>query len=226
MLHLNQISLSYPNGHEALSHISFHLAPGEMAFLTGPCDAGKSSLLRLCALLTPWNSGTLHLDRQEIPPRHYSKNTEHRRRIGLLFSEPRLLPDRNLWRNVALPLTLAGVPHRQAQDLVNHALTRTGLNQEAKLMPQQLSFDQGMRAALARALIFEPPIVLADEPSARLDPELALAFMERLLELPKQGISLLMASHDVPLIRRVNARVLVLDRGRLSHDLPPGALQQ
>ncbi len=218
MILFDKVSKRYPGGQEALSAISFHLKPGEMAFLTGHSGAGKSSLLKLITLIERASGGQIlingqnlaRLGRRGIPPL--------RRNIGIIFQDYRLLHDRTVFDNVALPLIITGLQRRDVVRRVRASLDMVGLLNKEKRYPITLSGGEQQRIGIARAVVNKPPLLLADEPTGNLDPELSREIMG-LFELFNQvGVSVLIASHDLELISQLPYRVLTLDKGRLIHD--------
>ncbi len=214
MIQFIQVSKRYP-GCEALSHISFHLAPGEMAFLTGRSGAGKSTLLKLIPLIERPSSGQVLFQGQNInrlPPRRIPWL---RRRIGMVFQAPKLLEDRTVFDNVALPLVIEGLPYREIGRRVRAALDKVGLLGKERLYPLQLSGGEQQRVGIARAVVNRPAVLLADEPTGNLDPELSWEVMGLFERFHQLGTTVLVASHDTALIARMGHRVLTLHGGRL-----------
>ncbi len=211
----------YPGGHEALSNVSFHQRPGEMAFLTGHSGAGKSTLLRLIALLERPTRGqvivqgqnTSRVERRQIP--HF------RRRLGIVFQDHQLLFDRTVFDNVALPLVIAGVPHREIGKRVRAALHKVGLLGKEKAFPITLSGGEQQRVGIARAVVHKPALLLADEPTGNLDPELSREIMGIFEDFARVGVTVLVATHDIALVESLPYRRLTLREGRLVGDTAP-----
>ncbi|MEO5342372.1 MAG: cell division ATP-binding protein FtsE [Gammaproteobacteria bacterium SHHR-1] len=222
MIRFEQVSKRYPGGHEALRQLSFHIAPGEMVFLTGHSGAGKSTLLRLIALLERCSSGQVQVDGRNLAKIKRAQIPEHRRKLGIIFQDHRLLHDRNVFENVALPLRVAGCRPEETGKRVRAALDQVGLLHKEKSMPITLSGGEQQRIGIARAVVARPPLLLADEPTGNLDPELSSEIMQLFQRFNQVGVTLLIASHDVEVIRQLGKRVLVLDQGELTHDLSPG----
>lgn len=224
IIRFEQVAKRYPGGIQALSELDFGLAGGEMVFLTGRSGAGKSTLLKLIALLERPSRGRVifqgrnvgRLSRRQIP--------WLRRRIGIVFQDHALLSDRRVFDNVALPLMIAGVAYPEIRRRVRAALDKVGLLEKERMYPAMLSGGQQQRVGVARAIIGKPPLLLADEPTGNLDPELSADLMDLFVQLNETGTTVLIASHDLDLVRRLGQRVLVLRDGRLADDIPAGAV--
>ncbi|RMD71110.1 MAG: cell division ATP-binding protein FtsE [Gammaproteobacteria bacterium] len=214
MIRFIQVSKRYPSC-EALRHVSFHLAPGEMAFLTGRSGAGKSTLLKLIPLIERPSSGQVLFQGQNINRLRPRQIPWLRRRVGMVFQAHRLLEDRTVFDNVALPLIIEGLPYREVGRRVRAALDRVGLLGKERLYPVQLSGGEQQRVGIARAVVNRPPVLLADEPTGNLDPELSFEIMKLFERLHQLGTTVLIASHDTALIARMGYRVLSLNQGRL-----------
>ncbi len=215
MIRFSNVSKRYPGGHEALSDVSFHLAPGEMAFLTGHSGAGKSTLLKLMALIERPSAGQVIVNSQNLAKVSRRKIPFHRRNIGIIFQDHRLLFDRTVFDNVALPLVIAGYSRDEIGRRVRAALDKVGLLRKEKVYPITLSGGEQQRVGIARAVINKPPILLADEPTGNLDPELSREIMGIFEEFNRVGVTVLIASHDLVLIEQMKHRMLTLDQGRM-----------
>ncbi|MCW8828426.1 MAG: cell division ATP-binding protein FtsE [Gammaproteobacteria bacterium] len=218
MIRFNHVSKRYPGGYEALHDVSYHLAAGEMAFLTGHSGAGKSTLLKLIALIERPSGGQVIVNGQNLSKLGRRKIPFHRRNIGVIFQDHRLLFDRTVFDNVALPLIIAGYSHHEIGRRVRAALDKVGLLGKEKLYPITLSGGEQQRVGIARAVVNKPPLVLADEPTGNLDPELSREIMGIFEAFNRVGVSVLIASHDHALIRSMPYRVLGLDHGKLAGD--------
>jgi len=211
----------YPNGREALIGVSFQIADGEMAFLTGLSGAGKSTLLRLIAGLERPTRGQLLVGQQNLGALSRTGILEHRRRIGMVFQDHQLLVDRPVWHNVALPLHIAGYSNREADLRVRAALDQVGLLDRANDRATELSVGERRRVGIARAVVSKPRILLADEPTGNVDPSSARQMMSILGQVNDIGITVVVASHDLTLIQPLGRRQITLDAGRLqmaTHD--------
>lgn len=218
MIQFDDVSKRYPGGHEALSHIDLQLARGELAFLTGHSGAGKSTLLKLIMHMELPSSGQLIVNGQNLARLSRRQLPFYRRNIGLVFQDHQLLFDRSVYDNVALPLQIAGYEPREASRRVRAALDKVGLLHKENQNPITLSTGEQQRVGIARAVVNKPPLLLADEPTGNLDPELSAEIMDLFAEFSSVGVSVLIASHDVSLITQYGRRVLVLERGRLLAD--------
>ena len=215
MIRFTNVSKRYPGGHEALSDLSFHLSPGEMAFLTGHSGAGKSTLLKLIALIERPSGGQVVVNGQNLAKVSHRKIPYHRRDIGIIFQDHRLLFDRTVFDNVALPLVIAGYSRDEIGRRVRAALDKVGLLKKEKVYPITLSGGEQQRVGIARAVINKPPLLLADEPTGNLDPELSREIMGIFEEFNRVGVTVLIASHDLALIKQLKHRMLRLEQGRM-----------
>jgi cell division transport system ATP-binding protein len=218
MIRFANVSKRYTGGYEALSDVSAHLAPGEMAFLTGHSGAGKSTLLKLIALIERPTNGQVIINGQNFAKVGRRRIPHVRRDIGIIFQDHRLLFDRTVFDNVALPLIIAGHSHPEIGRRVRAALDKVGLLSKEKAYPITLSGGEQQRVGIARAVVNKPPLLLADEPTGNLDPDLSREIMGLFEEFNRVGVSVLIASHDLELIRQLGHRVLRLEHGRLVGD--------
>ena len=216
MLQFINVSKRYPaGGADALKNVSFELQQGEMAFLTGHSGAGKSTLLKLIALLERSTQGQVMLDNQNIG-RLSKRNVPYtRRKIGMIFQDHRLLHDRTVFDNVALPLIIAGYRHQDIHRRVRAALDKVGLLGKEQRSPISLSGGEQQRVGIARAVVNKPPMILADEPTGNLDPALSEEIMQLFEQFNQVGVTVLIASHDITLIERMGYRQLQLSNGEL-----------
>ncbi len=215
MIHFDNVSKRYANGFDALKHVSFSLMKGEMAFLTGHSGAGKSSLLKLIMLMERPSHGKVVIANQDISRLSRRKVPFLRRTMGVIFQNPRLLEDVNVFDNVALPLVIAGFRHQEIAKRVRAALDKVGLLSKERYFPAALSGGEQQRVGIARAVVHKPAILLADEPTGNLDPELSAEIMHLFEQFNQVGVSLLIASHDLALISRMNHRILTLHQGSM-----------
>jgi len=220
MIRFEHVGKRYPGGIQALSDVNFSLEAGEVAFLTGHSGAGKSTLLRLIALLERPSRGQVLIDGRNVGKLARRQIPYLRRRIGVIFQDHRLLSDKRVFDNVALPLMIAGLSFGEIKRRVRAALDKVGLLDKERLYPPMLSGGEQQRVGIARAIITKPPLLLADEPTGNLDPELSAELMSFFLQLNELGMTLLIASHDLDLIRRLGHRVLVLKAGVMVDDVP------
>ena len=215
MIRFDQVFKRYPNGREALAGVSFNIESGALTFLTGHSGAGKSSILKLIALIERPTRGQVIVNSQNtsgVKPRGIP---HFRRQIGVVFQDHKLLHDRPVADNVALPLVIAGVPRREIDKRVRAALDQVGLLGREKSLPLELSTGEQQRVGIARAVVAKPMLLIADEPTGNLDPELALEVMKLFKRFSEVGVTVIVASHDVQLIDQVGARRIVLSAGRI-----------
>lgn len=216
MIQFNNICKRYEGGHDALSQVSFHLKRGDMAFLTGHSGAGKSTLLKLIMLMERPTRGQLIVGGQNVNNIPVRQIPYFRRHIGVVFQNHHLLFDRSVFNNVALPLEITGMPHREIGRRVRAALDKVGLLSKEKLNPIQLSGGEQQRVGIARAVVNKPSLLLADEPTGNLDPELSSDIMNLFEQFNQVGVTVLIASHDLALIANLKHRVLELSEGQLA----------
>jgi len=220
MIRFDQVYKRYPNGREALSGVSFNIESGALTFLTGHSGAGKSSILKLIALIERPTRGRVIVNSQNtsgVKPRGIP---HFRRQLGVVFQDHKLLHDRPVADNVALPLVIAGVPRREIDKRVRAALDQVGLLGREKSLPLELSTGEQQRVGIARAVVAKPTLLIADEPTGNLDPELALEVMMLFKRFSEVGVTVVIASHDVHLIDQVGARRIVLSGGRVMGQAP------
>lgn len=209
------VSKRYSNGYLALDNVSFKLAPGEFAFLTGHSGAGKSTLLKLIAAIEPLTQGQLTVGKQPLKNLKQWHIPALRRKIGIILQSPNLLEDRTVFDNVALPLVVSGSPYREIQSRVRAVLSKLGLHDKQKCLPMELSSGEQQRVSIARSIINKPSLLLADEPTGNLDPDLASEIMDLFQQFNRLGMTMLIASHDLGLIQKLNHRVLTLAEGKV-----------
>lgn len=218
MISFDNVSKRYPGGHDGVSNITLQIDPGEMVFLTGHSGAGKSTMLRLIALLERSTQGQVRVGGRNLTRLRRSEIPYHRREVGMIFQDHRLLHDRTVFDNVAMPLIVAGMGHNEVSRRVRAALDKVGLLQHERAYPITLSGGEQQRVGIARAVVSKPPVVLADEPTGNLDSELSQEIMELFQLFNQVGVTLLIATHDLELVRRLRKRTLVLNNGRLVQD--------
>ncbi len=213
MIRFDHVYKRYPNGREALSGVSFHIESGALTFLTGHSGAGKSSILKLIALIERPSRGQVIVNSQNTSGVKPRAIPQFRRQIGVVFQDHKLLHDRPVADNVALPLVIAGMPRREIDKRVRAALDQVGLLGREKSRPLELSTGEQQRVGIARAVVAKPTLLIADEPTGNLDPELALEVMKLFKRFSEVGVTVVIASHDVHLIDKVGARRIVLSKG-------------
>ncbi len=215
MIVFDRVHKRYPNGREALSDISFHVPRGEMLFLTGHSGAGKSTVLKLIALIDRPSRGQVIINQQNTSGVTRQRIPRFRRQIGVVFQDHKLLHDRPVFDNVALPLVIAGMRRREMDKRVRAALDQVGLLGKENLGPLELSTGEQQRVGIARAVVSKPPVLIADEPTGNLDPALALEIMYLFKRLNDVGVTVVVATHDVHLIEHFDLPRVVLENGRV-----------
>lgn len=224
MLKFDQIAKRYPSGQEALSEINFHMPVGTMAFLTGHSGAGKSTFLKLITAIERCTRGQLIVNGINLTKISQWRIPYLRRQIGMIFQDHQLLHDRTVFDNVALPLVIAGYRHREIGRRVRAALDKVNLLNKERAYPITLSGGEQQRVGIARAVVNKPPLVLADEPTGNLDPELSREIMQLFQDFNSVGVTVLIASHDIELINRLNYPIISLNKGKLvRNDIAEGA---
>jgi cell division transport system ATP-binding protein len=216
MIRFDQVFKRYANGREALANVSFNIEPGELTFLTGHSGAGKSSILKLIALIERPTRGGVYVNNQNTSRVKARGIPQFRRNVGVVFQDHKLLHDRPVADNVALPLVIAGTPKREIDKRVRAALDQVGLLGREKSRPLELSAGEQQRVGIARAVVAKPTLLIADEPTGNLDPQLALEVMKLFKRFSDVGVTVVIASHDVHLIDQVGARRIVLHEGRVA----------
>src|SRR5690554_4838703 len=206
MIRFERVSKRYPSGKEALSSINFELAKGEFAFLTGHSGAGKSTIMKLMMLMEHPTRGKIHIDGRNLQRMPGLMVPYHRRKIGVVFQNHQLLFDRSVYENVALPLQIAGFTPADAGRRVRAALDAVGLLGKEKRNPIELSGGEQQRVGIARAVVNKPPLLLADEPTGNLDPELSAEIMQLFGRFQQAGVTVLIATHDIDLVERMGRK--------------------
>jgi len=215
MIRFESVSKRYREGYDALNQVTFTLDAGEMAFLTGHSGAGKSTLLKLIMLIERASRGQVFIGDRPLNRVTPSQIPYLRRQIGVVFQDHHLLFDRTVFDNVALPLQISGIPLREQSRRVRAALDKVGLLDKEGDYPLSLSGGEQQRIGIARAVVNKPAILLADEPTGNLDPNLSAEIMQLFQDFNRVGTTVLIATHDIALVERVGCRVLTLDKGRL-----------
>jgi len=221
MIRFDHVWKRYPNGREALCDLTLEIDRGEMVFLTGHSGAGKSTLLKLIALIERPSRGTLVVNGQNTAAVPRRKIPAFRRQVGVVFQDHKLLMDRPVYDNVALPLVIAGVPEKEIGKRVRAALDQVGLLGRERSRPVELSTGEQQRVGIARAIIAKPALLIADEPTGNLDPDLSLEVMNIFRRFKEVGVTVLVASHDVHLIEQFGMRQVILEGGRVAGSVEP-----
>ncbi|MCC5794650.1 MAG: cell division ATP-binding protein FtsE [Chromatiales bacterium] len=218
MIRLERVSKRFPGGGEGLREVSLRAEAGELVFLTGHSGAGKSTLLKLIGLLERPTRGQVLVDGRNVGRLPDRQIPAYRRQVGMVFQDHKLLADRSVHDNVALPLVIAGVGAREIGRRVRAALDQVGLLARERHLPVTLSAGEQQRVGIARAIVNRPKVLIADEPTGNLDPELSLEIMLLFRRLNAVGVTMLIATHDLALIGSLGARQVALSGGRVITD--------
>ncbi|MDN6319579.1 MAG: cell division ATP-binding protein FtsE [Marinobacter sp.] len=215
MIEFRQVTKRYDSDHTALRQVNFHMGRGELAFLTGHSGAGKSTLLKLVMVMERPSAGEVIVGGQVLNSLPRRQIPYIRRHVGVVFQNHQLLFDRTVFDNIAMPLEVMGTSPRDVGRRVRAALDKVGLLKKEKMNPLQLSGGEQQRVGIARAVVNKPPLLLADEPTGNLDPELSADIMNLFAQFSQVGVTVLIASHDLALINEMDRRTLTLDHGNL-----------
>ena len=215
MIRFTNVYLQYPGAVDALKNINLHIEKGAMAFIAGRSGAGKTSLLRLVALIERHTRGQIIVNSQNLDRVRRSRIPLFRRNIGFMFQDHRLLTDRTVFDNVALPLVIAGHGHYEISRRVHAALDKVGLLQKERFNPMMLSGGEQQRVGIARAVVHRPALLLADEPTGNLDPALSWEIMCLFEKFNQVGVTVLIASHEMAMIEKMRKHIIVLRKGRI-----------
>ena len=216
MISLSHVSKRYPGGHQALHDVGFTIEAGELIFITGPSGAGKSTLLKLLVAIERPTSGAIVVNGQNVGALKPRAVPFLRRNFGLVFQDHKLLFDRSVFDNTALPLQIAGYAAKDAARRVRAALDKVGLLKHEKALPITLSGGEQQRLCIARAIVHRPAILLADEPTGNLDAEYAAEIGEMFRSFNQVGVTVVIATHDEALLARLAPRVICLKHGALA----------
>jgi cell division transport system ATP-binding protein len=219
MIVFDRVSKRYANGREALTSVTFEIHTGEMVFLTGRSGAGKSTVLKLIALLERPTRGTVVVGGKNTSTLKASQVPAFRRHIGVVFQDHKLLADRPVFDNVALPLVVASTPFKDIDKRVRAALDQVGLLGKERMLPMELSVGEQQRVGIARAVVSKPPLLIADEPTGNLDPDLALEIMRLFRRFQDVGVTVIVATHDLHIVREFGQRELIIDNGQIHGDV-------
>jgi cell division transport system ATP-binding protein len=215
MIHFNKVTKKYRNNHEALKSVSFAMENGEMIFLTGHSGAGKSTLLKLIGALERPTFGQITVNGQNLIKLHRKEIPAFRRNVGIVLQNPHLIAEQTVFENVALPLIIEGYRPTEIGKRVRASLDKVGLLAKENCLPEELSTGEAQRISLARAVVHKPLLLLADEPTGNLDPDLSLEIMRLFKDFNLVGTTVLIATHDVELISQFNCRTLHIEQGEL-----------
>lgn len=218
MIRLLEVTKTYGTGTSALSDITLSIDKGEFVFLVGPSGSGKTTLLRLLIRDMVPTKGMITLNNMDIVKLPNSKIPQLRKQIGVVFQDLKMLMDRTIYENILLPLEMAGVDHKEAEKKVKDILSQVGIDEHIDKFPIQLSGGELQRAAIARALVFSPEILLADEPTGNLDNTTSWEIVKLLQDINKTGTTVIMATHNLEVVNSLNKRIVALEKGKLVKD--------
>ena len=225
MIRLDNVSKIYKTGTAALSNISFTIDKGEFVFIVGPSGSGKTTLFRLLIRDTLPSGGVIQVNDWELSRLSRKKIPHLRKKIGVVFQDLKLLRDRTVFENILFPLEVASVERREAVQRVEKVLEEVGIIEHKDKFPLQLSGGELQRAAIARALVFNPDFILADEPTGNLDMTTSWEILKLLQDINKSGTTILMATHNTDIINSLLKRVITLEKGKLVKDDVPAVKQ-
>lgn len=223
MIELKDASKAYPNGVHALNHIDLRIDPGEFVYVIGPTGSGKSTLIKLLNGDEVADSGTVTVNGTNVGALKHSKVPKYRRNIGCIFQDYRLLPRLTVYENIAFALEVTGTPSRKIRERVREVLELVDLKDKERAYPDELSGGQQQRVTIGRAIANRPAILIADEPTGNLDPNMSLEIIELLEKINQtQGTTIVMVTHDRDLVDRFRKRTIMLDKGYIVHDSSKG----
>lgn len=223
VVRLHEVTKTYPNGRTALRDVDLVIPEGDFVFLVGPSGAGKSTLIKLLIRDELPTHGRVIVDGADVARLPRREVPKLRRRIGIVFQDFKLLPRKTVRENVAFALEVTGTPGRRIRPAVERVLALVGLTHQADQLPSQLSGGEQQRTAIARALVHEPRLIIADEPTGNLDPVIAWEIIQLLLRINELGVTVLMATHNADVVTALRRRVVALEEGRIVRDEPRGA---
>jgi len=223
VLVLHDVTKRYPNGKVALRDVDLVIPEGDFVFLVGPSGAGKSTLIKLLIRDEIASRGEVVLDGQDLARLSRRHVPKMRRKIGIIFQDFKLLPTKTVWENVAFALEVTGYPRSQIRPAVDQVLAIVGLSAQARQTPNQLSGGEQQRTAIARALVHDPRLIIADEPTGNLDPLISWEILQLLLRINELGVTVLMATHNAEVVTALRKRVVALEEGRIIRDEVGGA---
>ena len=219
MIEFQNVTKKYPNGTVALNDVSLRIADGEFVFIVGSSGAGKSTLIKLMLREERATSGVIKVNGKNLGKMPRYKIPKFRRSIGVVFQDFRLIPNMTAYDNVAFALRVTNVSSREIKRKVPYMLSLVGLANKAKCKPEELSGGEQQRVALARALVNSPSLIIADEPTGNIDPELSFEIVDLLNEINKLGVTIVMVTHEHDLVQQFNRRVITIDKGEVIRDV-------
>jgi len=223
VLVLHDVTKTYPNGKTALRDVDLVIPEGDFVFLVGPSGAGKSTLIKLLIRDEVATHGEVVLDGENLAKLSRRSVPKVRRKIGIVFQDFKLLPTKNVWENVAFALEVTGTPRRRIRPAVDRVLALVGLTAQREQLPSTLSGGEQQRTAIARALVHDPRLIIADEPTGNLDPLISWEIIQLLLRINELGVTVLMATHNADVVTALRKRVVALEDGRVIRDETGGA---
>ncbi len=218
MIVFKNVKKVYPNGTVALNGIDINIEDGEFVFITGPSGAGKSTMIHLLTCEDVATEGKLTVAGTNLKRLSHRQIPKYRRKIGVVFQDFRLIPTLNVYDNIAFAMRVVGRGGREVKNRVAAVLDIVGLSDKAQVLPEQLSGGEQQRVALARAIVNNPEIIIADEPTGNVDPEMSIEIMKLLSSINKNGITVLVVTHEQRLVRAFKKREIRLDKGRVEFD--------
>jgi cell division transport system ATP-binding protein len=218
VLVLHDVTKVYPNGKHALQDVDLVIPEGDFVFLVGPSGAGKSTLIKLLIRDEVATHGAVVLDGQDLARLGRRNVAKVRRKIGIVFQDFKLLPTKSVWENVAFALEVTGTPRNRIRPAVDRVLALVGLTAQRAQLPGQLSGGEQQRTAIARALVHDPRLIIADEPTGNLDPLISWEIIQLLLRINELGVTVLMATHNADVVTALRKRVVALEEGRVIRD--------
>ncbi len=225
MISLDSVSVEYDNGVRALNDVSLSISKGDFAFVVGSTGSGKSTFLRLLYREMLPTKGRVTVQGTDVTSLKSSEVPFFRRKLGIVFQDFKLLPQKNLWENLAFALRVIGAPPKEIRRRIGDALGMVGLTHRCDSFPHQMSGGEQQRAAIARALVNNPTLLIADEPTGNLDPDTSWEIMQLLEQINVRGATVLVATHDSQIVDRMKKRVIQLDSGFLIRDQHKGTYQ-
>ena len=223
VLVLHDVTKQYPNGNLALRDVDLLIPEGDFVFLVGPSGAGKSTIIKLLIRDEIATRGEVVLDGQDLARLPRRQIPKMRRKIGIIFQDFKLLPTKTVWENVAFALEVTGTPRRKIRPAVDRVLALVGLSAQSQQTPTQLSGGEQQRTAIARALVHDPRLIIADEPTGNLDPLISWEILQLLLRINELGVTVMMATHNAEVVTALRKRVVALEEGRIIRDEVGGA---
>lgn len=223
MILLDNVSKIYRNGAKALRGVDIRIEDGEFVFIMGPSGSGKSTLIRLLLHETEPTEGTIRVGDVEVTELHRRHIPQYRRELGVVFQDFRLLKERNVYENVAFAQRVIGVPTKEIRENVPRMLQMVGLSAKYKAFPSELSGGEQQRVAIARALINSPKVLLADEPTGNLDADNSMGIMKLLEDINRRGTTVIVVTHSREIVRSMQKRVIMLEKGFVVRDIEEGS---